>query len=62
MCCLTYENAVYKELKKSLPRPGKRVETSKGTGKVTRQNVLKETVTLRLDDGSEVEAGKADLL
>lgn len=62
MCCLTFENAVYKDLKKELPRPGKRIDTSKGSGKVTRQNVLKGSVTLRLDDGSEVETDKTEIL
>ena len=56
MCCLTFENKTYKLLKKELPKPGKIVETAKGPGKVIRQNVLRQTVTLRLEDGSEFEA------
>ena len=60
MCCLTFENKTYKLLKKELPKPGKIIETSKGLGKVIRQNVLKGTVTLRLEDGSEIESDKQD--
>jgi cell fate regulator YaaT (PSP1 superfamily) len=56
MCCLTIENKTYKLLKKELPKPGKIIETPKGPGKVIRQNVLRQTVTLRLEDGSELEA------
>ena len=41
MCCLTFENRTYKEMKKKLPKPGRNIETTKGAGKVTRQNVLK---------------------
>jgi cell fate regulator YaaT (PSP1 superfamily) len=56
MCCLTFENKTYKLLKKELPKPGKIIETPKGPGKVIRQNVLRQTITLRLEDGSELEA------
>ncbi len=55
MCCLTFENSTYKELKKKLPKTGKRVTGPDGTGKVIRQNVLKGTVTVRLEDGTEIE-------
>lgn len=56
MCCLTFENDTYKYLKKKLPKPGRMVETPRGKGKIIRQNVLKGTVTVRLEDGSETEA------
>lgn len=55
MCCLTFENETYKSLRRSLPRLGKRMETAKGSGKVIRQNVLKQSVTVKLEDGSENE-------
>ena len=61
MCCLTFENQTYKDLKKQLPKPGKIVESPKGSGKIIRQNVLKQTVSIRLEDGSEIEASPADL-
>lgn len=62
MCCLTFENDIYRELKKELPKPGKRIETTKGCGKVTRQNVLKGSVLLRMDDGTEVETDLSEIL
>ncbi len=55
MCCLTFENKTYKDLKKHLPKLGKTIKIEEGKGKVVRQNVLKETVTIRLEDKTEVE-------
>ncbi len=62
MCCLTFENNTYKEMKKELPKTGKKVKITKGIGKVIRQNVLKGTITIRLEDGTEVEADKSECL
>ena len=55
MCCLTFENHTYKHLKKNMPKMGKQITIQEGKGKVIRQNVLKQTVTVRLEDRSEVE-------
>ena len=55
MCCLTYEDKFYEKAKKKLPRIGKRVVTKAGEGKVIRQNVFKEIVTVSLDSGGEIE-------
>ncbi|MBF0112656.1 MAG: stage 0 sporulation family protein [Desulfamplus sp.] len=55
MCCLTFENDIYITLKSELPKPGKVIDTPKGYGKVIRQNVLYGTVTVALDDSTEVE-------
>ncbi len=62
-CCLRYEYASYLDLKKTLPNVGKRVESLKGNGKVLRQNILKQTVLIQLeDDGGVVEATLEDLV
>jgi cell fate regulator YaaT (PSP1 superfamily) len=62
-CCLRYEYATYVELKRGLPAQGKRVQSVKGDGKVLRQNILKQTVTIQLDaDGSVVDAALEDLV
>jgi cell fate regulator YaaT (PSP1 superfamily) len=62
-CCLRYEYATYIELKRTLPNAGKRVESVKGNGKVLRQNILKQTVLIQLEeDGGVVEASLADLV
>ncbi len=54
MCCLAYEYPTYMELKKDLPRVGKHVNTRSGKGKVIRQNVLSQTVTIELEGGGEI--------
>ncbi len=62
-CCLKYEYATYVELKRSLPNQGKRVQSVKGDGKVVRQNILKQTVMIQLDnEGPIVEATLEDLV
>ena len=62
-CCLRYEYATYVELKRTLPNTGKRVESVKGNGKVVRQNILKQTVLIQLEEeGGVVEATLEDLV
>ena len=62
-CCLRYEYDTYLELGRALPPIGTTVESVKGDGVVTRQNVLKQTVIVRRDeDGVEVEATLEDLV
>lgn len=62
-CCLRYEYATYVELKRGLPASGKRVASVKGDGKVLRQNILKQTVLIQLDqDGGVVEVTRDDLV
>jgi cell fate regulator YaaT (PSP1 superfamily) len=54
MCCLAYEFPTYMELKKDLPRVGKHILTRSGKGKIIRQNVLSQTVTVELEEGGEI--------
>jgi cell fate regulator YaaT (PSP1 superfamily) len=61
MCCLSYEFSTYLELKKNLPKVGKHVVTRSGKGKVIRQNVLNQTVTVELEEGGEVTIHASDL-
>ena len=62
-CCLRYEYDTYLELGRALPPIGHTVESVKGNGVVTRQNVLKQTVLIRRDDdGVEIEAHLEDLV
>jgi cell fate regulator YaaT (PSP1 superfamily) len=62
MCCLTYEREYYEEATKDIPKIGKSVETLRGRGKVVRQNVLKETLTVVLDSGEEAEVPYEDIV
>jgi len=55
MCCLTYENETYKALKKHAPKVGKIIQFDGRKAKVVRQNVICGKVTIRLEDGVEVD-------
>jgi cell fate regulator YaaT (PSP1 superfamily) len=57
MCCLAYEVDTYSELKKDLPKVGKRVITPQGPGKVMQQSIISQKLKVTLDDGKEVEVG-----
>jgi cell fate regulator YaaT (PSP1 superfamily) len=61
MCCLTYEYAIYQEVRKHLPRVGKRIQTPEGEGKIIRYNLIRETVTVELEDRRELEVAIKDL-
>lgn len=61
MCCLTYEYASYLEIKKSLPKVGKRLQLPEGEGRIVRYNLIRATVTLEMEDKREVEVRLADL-
>ncbi len=62
MCCLNYEYGFYEKIKKDLPRVGKKVKTKEGEGKVIRQNVIKESLTVILDSGAEIDVKVQDLV
>ena len=51
-CCLVYEQAVYAEARKGLPKLGKRVVTPDGEGRVVEVNVLVRKVRVRMVDGN----------
>ncbi len=57
MCCLAYEMDTYSELKKDLPKVGKRVVTPQGPGKVSQLNIINRKVRVALDSNEEVEVG-----
>jgi cell fate regulator YaaT (PSP1 superfamily) len=61
MCCLTYENPTYLKLKADFPKIGKTVKIKDTTGKVVRHNVIGKQVVIRLENGTEVEAGINDI-
>jgi cell fate regulator YaaT (PSP1 superfamily) len=61
MCCLTYEYGAYQEMRRSFPRVGKRLKTPQGEGKIVRYNLIRETVTLELEDKQELEIALRDL-
>lgn len=52
LCCLGYEHDNYVALGAGLPKVGKAVLTPKGEGRVTKLDILKNLVNVRLEDGS----------
>jgi cell fate regulator YaaT (PSP1 superfamily) len=55
LCCLTYENETYLELAKDMPPLGKPCDTPAGQGKLVRQDILRQTITVVLSDDTQVE-------
>jgi cell fate regulator YaaT (PSP1 superfamily) len=55
MCCLRFEDEVYSEFKKSLPKRGDFVRGCEGCGRVQSQNIIKRSVTVVDNDGTRQE-------
>jgi hypothetical protein len=53
LCCLSYENEQYKQVKAILPRLGQTIDTPEGRGRVMSLQVLRELVTVRLLETEE---------
>ena len=53
MCCLQYEQNVYEEKLKKLPRVGAIVKTADGEGEVCGMEILKEIIKVKFNDGDE---------
>ncbi len=53
MCCLSYENKMYEDMSKGMPKVGKRVTTHKGEGKVIRRNALEGTFSIYGERGEK---------
>lgn len=60
MCCLSYEYDTYVELKKGLPKVGKRIATQAGTGKIRQVNVITGKIVVELEDGMITDIETAD--
>jgi cell fate regulator YaaT (PSP1 superfamily) len=61
MCCLTFEFETYRALRENYPKIGKSVTTASANGKVIRHNIVKNRLTIRLADGSDVEISPTEL-
>jgi len=62
MCCLKFEYPTYKEVKARLPAVGSMVMTPKGSGKVVEVNVIKETLSVEMEDGIALQFAASDLI
>jgi len=54
MCCLRFEDQMYEELRRELPRRGGRVSTEFGVCQVLDQDILAQTVTVVTQDNREM--------
>ena len=53
MCCLNYEQSTYEDIRKRMAKVGSIVKTSEGTGEVFSNNIVKESVKVKLKKGEE---------
>jgi len=51
MCCLRYEHEFYVQSRKRFPKEGKLIRTKRGEEKVVANDIFRERVTLRGEDG-----------
>lgn len=51
MCCLKYEDECYTELRTIFPKEGSFIKTPNGIGRVFKNNLLKNNVTITFEDG-----------
>jgi cell fate regulator YaaT (PSP1 superfamily) len=62
LCCLSYEMETYTEARKRFPKAGSTVVTPDGEGRVRKIHALRESVTVRLEDGEQKEFAVTDLV
>jgi cell fate regulator YaaT (PSP1 superfamily) len=61
MCCLRYEHEFYVQARKRFPKEGKLVRTARGEEKVVANDIFRERVTLRGEDGEQRSVALVDL-
>lgn len=62
LCCLSYENEQYRQMKAIMPKLGQQVQTARGEGTVISLQILKDLVTVRLtDEAADVQFTAAEL-
>lgn len=54
LCCLNYEDEVYTDLKKGIPKIGSEYETDKGKGKIIGIDIFRKVLTIELKDKSTI--------
>ena len=50
LCCLAYEDSMYTELRKSLPKVGSKIQVEEGEGVIRGLNILKQTIIVELPE------------
>ncbi len=62
LCCLSYENEQYRQMKAVMPRLGQPIDTPSGPGLVLSLQILKQLVTVRLNEDNTDHVFKSDEL
>lgn len=58
MCCLAYENELYADISVKMPKLNSKVKTKDGIGTVVYNNILKQIVTVRVDNDGDIKVGE----
>lgn len=61
MCCLSYENDFYSEIAVKMPKLNAKVKTKDGVGTVVYNNLLKQKVTVKIEEANEIKINEYDL-
>jgi cell fate regulator YaaT (PSP1 superfamily) len=62
MCCLVYEQQLYRSMRRRVIRAGTRVRTRIGHGKVRDVDVLNDRVSIEFDDGNRASFDRNDVI
>lgn len=54
LCCLNFEHEMYADLKKNLPKCGATVITHQGKGRISKQHIMEQKLSVALEDGHEI--------
>jgi cell fate regulator YaaT (PSP1 superfamily) len=60
-CCLNYENSVYEDIRREMPKIKDRIVLPQGEGTIIEIDLLKEKVKVELDNGNRVILTKSQL-
>lgn len=61
MCCLSYENDFYSEISSKMPKLNSKVRTKDGVGSVVYNNLLKQKVTVKIENDNEIKVMEYDI-
>lgn len=61
MCCLSYENEFYAEASSKMPKLNARVKTPDGVGSVIYNNILKQLVTVKIENDNDTKINEYTL-
>ncbi len=61
LCCLGYESELYRNVRQKMPLVGQQVSTPLGQASVVEVNLLKETLTVKLESQAVVELPLTDI-